>query len=104
MGKTVSGSLIGEMDDNGSWVLKQDISSYVKAAKEEKKFFEENNWLKPKHHMRKFATIPDIIAIEIMQKFGLDIHHPSFQSSKEDKKKLRDIIINHYPYLMTSTS
>ena len=52
---------------------------------------------------RKIATIPDIIAIEILQKFGLDIHAPDFMHHPINGRKLRQILKSEYPKLLLNT-
>jgi len=63
----------------------------------------ENNSQARKNHFRKFATIPDVIAIEILENHKLDIHNPNFMKNPEDVKKLKKIIISEYPDLIVST-
>lgn len=92
------------MAADGSWKIEQDIEPYLKAAKLERELFHANYNQNKKNHIRKFATIPDIVAIEILQKHKINIHDPSFNNDKEAKRKLRDIIIAEYPEIMSSTS
>jgi len=51
---------------------------------------------------RSFAIIPDIVAIDILTKYGLDIHHPEFMNDPAQLRKLKQIIISDYPLLQTS--
>lgn len=50
---------------------------------------------------KKACTIPDIVAIEINYKYGLNIHDPMFMHDSDGVKKLMKIIKSEYPYLMS---
>ena len=54
-------------------------------------------------HMKKFATIPDLVAIEILEKWGLDIHDPLFMHDTDKKKRLKQIMVQEYPHLVVGT-
>lgn len=57
-----------------------------------------------KTHMnhRKFATIPDIVSIEIKEKYGIDIHDPLFMNDKDKMIKFKQIVMTDYPYLVVN--
>lgn len=52
---------------------------------------------------RKAFTVPDIVAIEILQKHGLDLHAPETMNDHMAMKKLKYIIKTEYPHLLIST-
>ena len=52
-----------------------------------------------KQKYRSFAIIPDIVAVDIKTKFGIDVHDP--QNSTDELQKIRSIIIGNYPHLLT---
>jgi hypothetical protein len=84
------------------WRVTQDLDPFLKQVKRERDLLNDNPLAK-KSHYRKFATIPDVIAIEILEKYGLDIHHPEFMKTPEEVKKLKAIIMRDYPDLIVST-
>jgi len=51
---------------------------------------------------RSFAIIPDIVAIDMLTKYGLDIHSPDFMSNPANLRKLKQVIESDYPLLKTS--
>ncbi len=57
-----------------------------------------------KTHMghKKFATVPDIVAIEILQKHRLDLHDPMFMENPINMTRLKKIIMTEYPYLVVN--
>ena len=99
--KTVGSSLAGaiEYDDIGTnWRVWQDEKPYVDMVKAERETHSTRHT-----HMKKFATIPDIVAMEILEKFGLDLHSPEFMHDKDAMKKLKAIMVMDYPHLIVST-
>ena len=52
-----------------------------------------------KQNFRSFAIIPDIVAIDIKTKFGIDVHNS--QNSAEKLQKIKNIVIQNYPQLLT---
>lgn len=51
---------------------------------------------------RSFAILPDIVCIDILTKYGLDIHAQDFMSHPANLRKLKQIIDSDYPLLKTS--
>ena len=96
--------LIGEQVMDGDVVhrrVTQDISPFLEKAKEDRDLLK----TKQKHtkQYRKFATIPDSVAIAILTDHGLDLHAPDFFHDKNKAEKFKQIIIRDYPYLVVST-
>ena len=50
---------------------------------------------------KKFATIPDIVAIEVAQKYGIDIHDPIQAGDSACMNKFKKIIKENYAYLLS---
>ena len=99
--KTQNSSLRGAInyDDKESfWRVEQDETPYVDWAKDERETHSSKHT-----HLRKFATIPDIVAIEILTKYGLDVHDPLFMSDTDKLAKLKQIILQDYKYLVVSS-
>ena len=97
---SINNSLQGAIDytdTESRWQIKQDEKPYLEEVKREKE--NQNN----KSHMKKFATIPDLVAIDILNKYGLDIHDPLFMSDTDGLKKLKQIILQDYKYLVVNS-
>lgn len=96
--KTVNNSLTGQIDytdTESRWQVYQDERPYLEQAK-----LDREQTQKRDIGYKKFATIPDIVAIELKDKYGLDIHHPEFMSDPDKKAKLMTIIRNDFKHLM----
>jgi len=101
--KEVTGGLEGQIEFNqmgglSGWEAAQDITPFLEQAKMEKEI-----GFNKKTHYRKFATIPDVVAIEIATKYGVNIHDPKTNGDKDVMKKFKKIIIEDYPHLLVST-
>ena len=99
--KTEGNSLAGAIsyDNNESnWQVYQDEKPFVDMIKQERETHSSMHT-----HMKKFATIPDIVAMELLTKHGLDIHDPTFMHDVDKKKKLRQLLISEFPHLVVST-
>jgi hypothetical protein len=82
--------------------LDQDITPFLKYAEESRQQQWENRHTLHKSHWRPAFTLPDIVAIDILTKYGLDVHHPNFNSNPINGKKLLSIIKSDYPHLLLS--
>ena len=93
---SVNNSITGTIDED-SWTVEQDETPYLKEIERERENQKEgfNN-----SAMKKFCTIPDIVAIELLQQYGIDIHDPLFMHDHMNMKKLKQVIITDYPYLV----
>ena len=85
--------------DQENFRLDQDVEHYKEYAKEQR--------LKDEHarstrNYRSFAIIPDIVAIDILTKYGIDVHAPDFMHQPELVRKFKQIVISEYPALLTS--
>lgn len=99
--ETVNSGLKGTIeytDTESRWQIEQDEKPFLDMIKDERETHSTMHT-----HMRKFATIPDLVAIEIREQYGLDIHDPSFMHDKDRLAKLKQIILQHYKYLVVSS-
>jgi len=79
--------------------LEQDIQAYKDFAAESR---EANDYFGGGKKYRSFAIIPDIVAIDILTKYGIDIHANEFMSNPALIRKVKNIIRTEYPALLTS--
>lgn len=84
---------------SGDWRVKQDVDHFKNSAKIDREK-EEYFGLSKKSQYRKFATIPDIVALKLLEDHDLDLHHPDFMNHPSNLKKLKKIIISEYPELV----
>jgi hypothetical protein len=77
----------------------QDVSAYKKYAQEQRQL---NDATGGSRNYRSFAIIPDIVSIDIMNKYGLNIHDPEFMTNPADVNKFKQIIKTEYPELLTA--
>jgi hypothetical protein len=85
----------------GDWQAVQDISKYKEAAKLQRD--KEAYYGRKDNGYRKMATIPDIVAIKILEDHKLDLHDPAFMSDPNNLKKLKTILITEYSDLVINT-
>ena len=89
-----SGSVSGE----SRWQVHQDETPFLRQAAEDRAKTQKEN----ASGMRKFATIPEIVAIEIKEKYGVDLHHGDFMADVDMKAKFFSIIQTDYPHLVVN--
>ena len=82
-----------------SFQLTQNVEAYREYAKEQRLLDES---ARATRQYRSFAIIPDIVAIDILTKHGIDIHAPDFMHHPELVRKFKQIIQSDYPLLLTS--
>ena len=86
---------------SAEWEAKQDITQYKEHAKNERD--RQDYFGKTKGGYRKMATIPDIVAIKIMQDHKLDLHDQHFMNNPSNLAKLKKILITEYRDLVINT-
>jgi hypothetical protein len=86
-------------DTKEDFLLEQDVSAYKEYAAQQREL---DSIARNGRTYRSFAIIPDIVAIDILTKYGLDIHGPEFMSDPASLRKLKQIIETDYPLLKTS--
>lgn len=79
--------------------LEQDVRFYNEYAERSRQLDE---MASSKRRYRSFCIIPDIVAIDILTKYNLNIHDPNFMSNPADVRRLKEIIMRDYPKLLTS--
>ena len=87
--------------NTAEWEAKQDITDYVEHAKLERE--KQEYYGIRKDGYRKLATIPDIVALDILQKHNLDLHDPHFMNDPNNLKKLKTILSSEYRDLLVNT-
>jgi hypothetical protein len=79
--------------------VEQDVSAYIEYAARSR----ENVAAQTRSTSYKpVCLIPDITAIDILTKYGIDVHSPEFMHDAEQKRKLLQIIRTDYPKLLMS--
>jgi hypothetical protein len=86
-------------DDNKAFLLEQDVSAYKEYAAQQRDL---DTMSRSGRQYRSFAILPDIVCIDILTKYGLDVHHPEFMQHPANLTKLKNIIMTDYPLLQTS--
>ena len=87
-----------QSDDSG-YLIGQDVSEILKEAAVERKIARELTDNKKTY--KKFATIPDVVCIEIKNKYNIDIHAPEASDDPNIMKRFKAIVKQDYPYLMS---
>ena len=99
---STGGSLQGGIEYTGdrageSWFqIYQDEKPFLEQAKIDRELAQYN-----KSPYKKFATIPDIVAIEVKQKYGIDIHDPIQAGDQAVMTRFKKIIKENYAYLLS---
>ena len=85
-------------DGTAHWRFEQDERPFLEQAKRDRELGNK------KTHMnhKKFATIPEIVSIEILNKYGIDIHSLTFMDDQDAKAKFFTIIQQDYPHLVVN--
>jgi len=86
---------------SAEWEVKQDIQQYKDQAKRDRD--REQYFGRVNKGYRKMATIPDIVALEILQNHKINLHDPLFMNDKDNMKKLKTILMMEYPDLLVNT-
>lgn len=86
----------GTVGGEHAWSVSQNMNPFFEQAKQDRETLGTAS-----NGMKKFATIPDIVAIDIKDKWGLDIHAPEFMSDKDSLAKFMLIVRQDYPYLLS---
>ena len=99
------GSLRGSISYDGAkgdsfWEIRQDETPFKDEAARERSLMQKAN----KTNMKKFATIPDIVAIEIAEKYGINIHDPLTSGDTDKMKRFKHIIMTEYKHLVVNNA
>ena len=87
-----AGSATGE----SVWTVQQDEKPFIEQAKRDRDAGQNS-----KAGYKKFATIPDIVAIDILNKYGIDIHDHNTMQDQTKKTRFKNIIKSEYKYLLS---
>lgn len=91
------GGFSAQIDTNTlEFKAQQDHRAFVEQAKRDREMQQKKDV-----GYKKACTIPDVVALEINYKYGLNVHDPLFMHDSEKVKKLLSIIRSEYPYLMS---
>jgi hypothetical protein len=85
--------------DEKDFRLEQNVQDYKDYAAEQRQL---DSLVSNGRTYRSFAIIPDIVAIDMLTKHGLDVHAPEFMSDPTNLRKLKQVIESDYPLLKTS--
>jgi hypothetical protein len=85
-------------DDN--FRLTQDIRPYLAYASL-MRGLDANNPRRTRNY-RPYFILPDIVAIDILTKYGIDVHAPDFMKDPAGMRKLEQIVLTEYPHLLLS--
>lgn len=85
--------------NNKDFMLAQDVSAYKDYAT---LLRQEDEIASSKRQYRSFAIIPDIVSIDILTKYHINIHDPDTMKDAAMMKRFKNIIISEYPSLLTS--
>ena len=88
----------GAAHGDSFWKIYQDEKPFLEQAKRDREEGSKANALGAK----KFATIPEIVAIEINNKYGIDIHAPDFLHDDDKKAKFFAIMQSEYSHLVVN--
>ena len=91
----------GENVNDINYEIHQDVSGILKEVELDRQLL--NSGGKKEMGWRKAFTIPDIVAIEIMENHMIDVHDPLFMKDRDKLNKLKYIVKTEYPYLLIST-
>lgn len=102
VGNTMTGTVdYGAEGDNTYTEIKQDISEIQREIQRDKDLLASGR--ENKHGFRKMATIPDIVALDMLQKHNFDLHDPMISQDPNAMKRLRYLLKTEYPDLLIAT-
>jgi len=85
--------------DETNFQLQQNVEAYKEYARSMRQADEAAPTTR---QYRSFAIIPDIVAIDILTKYHIDVHSPEAMSDPTVLRKLKQIVQFDYPDLLTS--
>lgn len=94
----LKGEFMYEQGVEGVWQYEQDEHPFLAQAARER----EMGTKKTANNHKKFATIPEIVAIEIKTKYGIDLHSLTFMDDLDAKARFMTIIQQEYPHLVVN--
>ena len=92
-----SGTLVGGLnEETKEWKIYQDEKPFLEQAKQDR-----DSVTKRDLGYKKACTIPDIVAIDILAKYGIDVHSETFMQDRDLVRKVLTIMKTEYPHLMS---
>ena len=103
VGNTMAGRVTYDSQgkDDTLWEIYQETGDIVEEVKRDRELLKTGRY--NKHGFRKMATVPDIVCLQILEKYGLDLHDPMFMHDADRMKKFKAILVRDYPDLIIST-
>ena len=97
-GGTLQGGIeyTGDRAGESHFQIYQDEKPFIEQAK-----IDRETMTRKDTGYKKFATIPDIVAIEVKQKWNIDIHDPIQSGDSAVMNKFKKIIKENYAYLLS---
>ena len=97
-GGTLQGAIeyTGDRAGESRFQIYQDEKPFIEQAK-----MDRETMTRKDTGYKKFATIPDIVSIEVKQKYGIDIHDPIQAGDSAVMNKFKKIIKENYAYLLS---
>ena len=97
-GGTLQGAIeyTGDRAGESNFKIYQDEKPFIEQAK-----IDRETMTRKDVGYRKFATIPDIVAIEVKQKWNIDIHDPIQSGDTAVMNRFKKIIKENYAYLLS---
>jgi hypothetical protein len=86
--------------DSRDFKVVQDVTSYLDYAAQQREL--DAHHRTPGTHYRSSFIMPDIVAIDILTKYGIDVHAPDFMYDAAAKRRVKAIVYSEYPKLLTS--
>jgi len=87
--------------ESSQWGVEQNIDQYKEHAQKERD--RQSYFGRSKGGYRKMATIPDIVAIKILQDHKLDLHDKDFMTNPANLTKLKKILMTEYRDLVINS-
>jgi hypothetical protein len=81
------------------FLLAQDVTAYKDYAEKSR---QQDESASSKRQYRSFAIVPDIVSIDILTKYHINIHDPEIMKDPAVMRRFKNIIISEYPHLLTS--
>jgi len=86
--------------DEKNFRLTQDVSAYKEYAAKQREIAEHGT--EKSKNYKPFCIVPDIVAIDMLTRFKLDIHAPDFMSNPREVARFKQLMFTEYPHLLTS--
>ena len=97
---TIKGTIDYNKDGTSEWQMYQDEKPFLEKAKLDRDLMA-SGLNKKDLGFKKFATVPDIVAIEIKNKWGIDLHDSTTMHDKDKMAKFMAIFKQNYSHLMS---